>query len=258
MEMQQAELFAARSPRMGVGCHLRLVQPLEKPRTFRSPSPVVTRYQVPVVERRRGEEGGLKLLAPEHVERFLNHLRGESLLVGALCYDLGLRLSQLQFLRIRDVNLTARAIELSDGSKAIPAALYDDLREHISEKLSTRGSLQAGEKRNQLLFSHEAFELVLKACTSSFLDAQQVANDDGVTDRPISTTATSRSGVELGQRARDNFLRVMGWFLTKKASKRGGRIQSPLGLFDKGPKIVRRDRGGVVHSYYLWRAVYSR
>jgi hypothetical protein len=53
-------------------------------------------------------------------------------------------------------------------------------------------------------------------------------------------------------------LRVMGWFHTKRASKRGGQVASPLGLFDKGPKIVRRDRGGIVHSYYLWRAVYSR
>jgi hypothetical protein len=29
---------------------------------------------------------------------------------------------------------------------------------------------------------------------------------------------------------------------------------SPLDLFDKGPRIVRRTYAGVVQAYYLWRA----
>lgn len=264
MEMQQAQLFAARSPRTGIGCHLKLVQPTGSARYFKSASSVETRQEARSVERRPSERGGLRGIAPEHVERFLNHLRGEALLVGALSYDLGLKLSQLRFLRIRDVNLTARVIELSDGAKPIPTALYDELRDHISEKLCSRRGAQGGQKRNQLLFGHEAFEDVLKACARTFADARLEANSDDASAVTISRLRPSRgnsladSGVEVSQRVRDNFLRVMGWFLTKRVSKRGGRIQSPLGLFDKGPKIVRRDRGGVVQSYYLWRAVYSR
>jgi hypothetical protein len=180
------------------------------------------------------------------VERFLNHLRGEALLIGALSYDLGLKLSQLRFLRIRDVNLSARAIELSDGRRAIPHAIFEDLREHIHEKLCGADASSVANKRDQLLFSHESFEQVLLHCASFFRAAenQDVAEADGVSVQP------SRGG-----RVRDNFLRVMGWFHTRRAARRGGQVSSPLGLFEKGPRIVRRDRCGAVSSYYLWRAV---
>ena len=181
---------------------------------------------------------GLRSIAPEDVERFLNQLRGEALLIGALSYDLGLRLSQLRFLRVRDVNLVARAIELSDGRKSIPAAIFEDLKEHIHEKLCGAEASAVAHKRDQLLFSHRAFESVLLSCVSFFATGRE-ANADNV----------------FGVRIKDNFLRVMGWFHTKRAARRGGRVESPLGLFDKGPRIVRRDRGGAVNSYYVWRAV---
>jgi hypothetical protein len=201
---------------------------------------------------------GLKGIAPEHVERFLNQLHGEALLIGALSYDLGLRLSQLRFLRVRDVNLSARVIELSEGAKQIPDALYEDLKEHVSEKISGGQAGRGVHKRDQLLFSHEAFEHVLRTCISFFVGAaREVAQEDSASDLSISGVH-AHHGAELGQRVRDNFLRVMGWFHSKRAARRGGGITSPLGLFDKGPRIVRRDRGGAVHSYYLWRAVYSR
>jgi hypothetical protein len=201
---------------------------------------------------------GLKAIAPEHVERFLNQLHGEALLVGALSYDLGLRLSQLRFLRVRDVNLTARVIELSEGVKPIPASLFEDLKEHVSAKVFGAEGVRGAHRRDQLLFSHEAFEVVLLTCAALFASASgEVANGDGASDLTLSAPHASQ-GTELGQRVRDNFLRVMGWFHSKRAARRGGAIASPLGLFDKGPKIVRRDRGGAVHSYYLWRAVYSR
>jgi hypothetical protein len=99
---------------------------------------------------------------------------------------------------------------------------------------------------------------VLLTCSSFFAGASaDVANQDSASDLTISALH-SHQGTELGQRVRDNFLRVMGWFHSKRAARRGAGAASPLGLFDKGPKIVRRDRGGAVHSYYLWRAVYSR
>jgi hypothetical protein len=210
----------------------------------------------PLKVSKRAAGGWFRAIAPEDVERFLNQLHGEALLVGALSYDLGLRLSQLRFLRIRDVNLTARVIELSDGPKRISGALYDDLREHVSDKLCGTDARGGAQRRDQLLFSHEAFEAVLLQCASFFGGDRRIesANNDTVE----ASALDSSSSTELGQRVRDNLLRVMGWFHTKKVSKRVGRIESPLGLFDKGPKIVRRDRGGAVHSYYLWRAVYSR
>ena len=181
---------------------------------------------------------GLRSISPEDVERFLNQLRGEALLIGALSYDLGLRLSQLRFLRVRDVNLIARAIELVDGRKSIPTAIFEDLKEHINEKLCGLGAAAVAHKRDQLLFSPRAFESVLRNCVS-FFTAGRESNGDN----------------ELGVRIKDNFLRVMGWFHTKRAARRGGRVESPLGLFDKGPRIVRRDRGGALNSYYVWRAV---
>ena len=267
MEMQQTELFAARPVKALVVPHLRLVQRSETVDVSQARAAAVKRHEavapvssVSIAPRKapRAAQSGLRAIAPEHVERFLNQLHGEALLVGALSYDLGLRLSQLRFLRIRDVNLTARVIELSDGAKQIPAAVFDDLKDLISEKMLGAESGRGAQKRDQLLFSHQAFELVLRTCASFFAGAQrEVENDDSASDLTISALH-SNQGTELGQRVRDNFLRVMGWFHTKRAARRGGQVASPLGLFDKGPKIVRRDRGGAVHSYYLWRAVYSR
>jgi hypothetical protein len=225
--------------------------------------PVATRHQhaatsFNVSNQDRKGAAGLKSIAPEHVERFLNQLHGEALIVGALSYDLGLRLSQLRFLRVRDVNLTARVIELSEGAKPISALLFEDLKEHISEKVYGGEVGHGVQRRDQPLFSHEAFEHVLEACASFFAGAScEVGNHHTASELTISALHATQ-GTELGQRVRDNFLRVMGWFHSKRAARRGGAVASPLGLFDKGPKIVRRDRGGVVHSYYLWRAVYSR
>jgi hypothetical protein len=267
MEMQQTELFAARPVKTLAGKspaapYLRLVQPGETIERTLSTSLREEKPEVTVTRSTssrsslstRKPKAGLKSFAPEHVERFLNHLHGEALLVGALSYDLGLRLSQLRFLRVRDVNLCARVIELSDGAKQIPAALFEDLKEHISERVCGSEVARGGAKREQLLFSHEAFESVLRVCASFFANASQAANSQ----ESAAELTISGLHAELGQRVRDNFLRVMGWFHRKRAAKRGAGISSPLGLFDKGPKIVRRDRGGVVHSYYLWRAVYSR
>ena len=128
----------------------------------------------------------------------------------------------------------------------------------MSEKMCGGEVARGIQKRDRLLFSHEAFEHVLLTCASFFGGAsREAANRDSASDLSISALHSSQ-GTELGQRVRDNFLRVMGWFHSKRAARRGGGIASPLGLFDKGPKIVRRDRGGAVHSYYLWRAVYSR
>lgn len=129
----------------------------------------------------------------------------------------------------------------------------------IVEQGETAGEVGHGvQRRDQPLFSHEAFEHVLEACASFFAGAScGVCNHHTASELTISALHATQ-GTELGQRVRDNFLRVVGWFHSKRAARRGGAVASPLGLFDKGPKIVRRDRGGVVHSYYLWRAVYSR
>lgn len=276
MELQQPETFIPRRSENRIP-HLRLVQPgesigsLSAPRG-RAPSgktqparlpkaPAVEKEQdsssIVISRRHQGAAAhGLRGIAPEHVEKFLNGLRGEALLVGALSYDLGLRLSQLRFLRVRDVNLVNRTLSLSEGARPIPQALFEDLREHIADKLCGIDTpLRGGNKRDQLLFSSGAFEGVLASCAAFFAAQASKNADEGSTADVGSSALTAHPSTEIGQKVRDNFLRVMGWFHSKRAAQRGGRIESPLGLFDKGPKIVRRERGGVVNSYYLWRAV---
>jgi hypothetical protein len=154
------------------------------------------------------------------------------------------------------VNLVNRTIALSEGARPVPQALFEDLREHVADKLCG-GDLSArgGNKRDQLLFSSAAFEGVLASC-AAFFAAQASENGDADEVSEVRSSAlSSNPTTEVGQKVRDNFLRVMGWFHSKRAAQRGGKIESPLGLFDKGPKIVRRERGGVINSYYLWRAV---
>lgn len=270
MELQHTDTFIPRRT-TNRPSYLRLVQPGEtkellsvasaKKRTGRVQKAPATEKQpdassVVICRRRESASHGLRGIAPEHVERFLNGLRGESLLVGALSYDLGLRLSQLRFLRVRDVNLVNRTVSLSDGVRPIPQALFEDLREHIAEKLCGGDVIaRVGNKRDQLLFSQGAFEGVLASC-AAFFAAQGSENiHDDATTEVGSSALTAHPSTEIGQKVRDNFLRVMGWFHSKRAAQRGGKIESPLGLFDKGPKIVRRERGGAINSYYLWRAV---
>lgn len=185
---------------------------------------------------------GIRSIAPEHVERFLNRLSGEALLVGALAYDVGVRLSQLRFLRVRDVNLSTREIVLSDGVRRIPEALFEDLRDHISDKVCGEVLAVKTGRRDQLLFEAGAFEVVLQECSLFFQEHGR--SEVGSFEHPR-------------RRRRDSLLRVMGWFHAKRAGGRGRAISSPLALFDKGPRIVRRDRSGSIHAYYLWRAVYS-
>lgn len=263
MEMQQREIFPVSPFKPRKAPHLKVVQLPEKTSVVKGRQSVSLRSglaALPSESERpvRSARLGLKALAPEHLEGFLNLLHGEALLVGALSYDLGLRLSQLRFLRIRDVNLVARVIELSDGPRRIPESLFDDLKEHVSEKMCGRECRQGESKRDQILFSHEAFEGVLNACASFLAKFPgNVADPKDASEVRISSIGRSRRA-EAAPRVRDNLLRVVGWFITKRIARRGGQVESPLGLFDKGPKIVRRARGGGVQSYYLWRAVCSR
>ena len=145
MELQHTETFIPRRT-ANRPTHLRLVQPGETKQFLSAASPKRRSSKIPskvsavekesdasaVVICRRQEPAshGLRGIAPEHVERFLNGLRGEALLVGALSYDLGLRLSQLRFLRVRDVNLVNRTVSLSEEVRPIPQALFEDLREN--------------------------------------------------------------------------------------------------------------------------------
>ena len=231
MEMQNPRTFTPiRSLRSRA--HLSLVPPLNR-RAGGSTEGSERRYDSP-------RQGLLRAIAPEHVERFLNKLHGESLLIAALAYDLGVRLSQLRFLRIRDVNLSSHEILLADGLRRIPTALFDDLRDHISDQVSSSPLDPKSGRREQLLFSSSAFEVVLLECAAFFRVQEEMKGSSSTHRQP---------------RARDSFLRVMGWFHAKRAARKGVSVGSPLALFDKGPRIVRRDRSGSIHSYYLWRAV---
>lgn len=58
---------------------------------------------------------------------------------------------------------------------------------------------------------------------------------------------------EMSRRVNLALLALQGKDVSTKAAGESGPT-SPLELFDKGPRIVRRGRGGVIDAYYLWRA----
>jgi hypothetical protein len=60
----------------------------------------------------------------------------------------------------------------------------------------------------------------------------------------------------LTERCINRVFRLLGRFHAKRALKRGAKLASPLDLFDKGPRIVRRGRRGVIDAYYVWRTAY--
>jgi hypothetical protein len=92
---------------------------------------------------------------------------------------------------------------------------------------------------NDLLFSDSAFSKLLESATN-------VAT--------LIQTKFAHTSARGASTRFDSQLQVLARLHRKHAASRKHRITSPLDLFDKGPRIVRRGRGGVVDAYYLWRA----
>lgn len=220
---------------MNESCALQIQQstPVHSvPTEIPLPEPAVT-LEIPQSE--------LRAALAEHLEVLLGKLRGESLLVATLCYGLGVRVSQLQAVKMRDVSIVEKTIYLAGREREIPEVILGDLEEHIHDRLCGFEASSSSPRREVGLFSVEAFEAL--AAESRRVDAM----------------FCGRMEIESGkgQRAKacfDSRLRILGWFHRRRAARRGIQLRSPIELFDKGPRIVRRGSRGAVDSYYLWRA----
>lgn len=174
-----------------------------------------------------------------HLEVLLGRLRGESLLIAALSYGLGVRMSHLREVRMRDVSISENTVVVGGRERVIPEGILEDLRDHVQERVCGREVSNNLSRREQRLFSDDAFDLF--AQESRYVDAM----------------FAEKLRVSMGQRARaclDSRLRILGWFHKKRAARKGIKFSSALDLLDKGPRIVRRRNAGSVDAYYLWRA----
>jgi integrase len=172
----------------------------------------------------------------EHLEKLLGGLRGEALLVATLSYGLGVRVSALREVKVRDVSLADNTIFLTGRERAIPVVIREDLREYLEDKGDRSAS---GSRRDQKLFGDEAFTTL----------ADESRRVDAIFSSKLRSTEGRRAKACL-----DSRLRILGWFHRKRAARKGLRFSSALELFDKGPRIVRRGQGGRVDAYYAWRA----
>ncbi len=180
------------------------------------------------------------LPALEELEPIFSKLRGTGLILATLSYGLGVRITELRSVRVRDVNLSSGLIRIEGGVRAIPLLLVDDLREYIHERLCGSEASLTVSKREQRLFGDEAFESLLEQ---------------------LSVFHPMRGSQELGaqglmERCFNRIFRILAWRHARAAVRSGTKVRSPLELFDKGPRIVRRGRLGSVDQYYLWRTVY--
>lgn len=182
-----------------------------------------------------------RLPSTEDMEPLFSKLRGVDLILATLAYGLKVRVSDLRAVRVRDVNLANRCIVIGGVLFALPAVVIDDIRDFIHEKLCGSEASVTVSRREQRLFSEEDFQ-------SFFEQASEIQHN-------VASVGEGDSAV-LTERCLNRIFRVLGRFHAKKAIKRGAKIASPLELFDKGPRIVRRGRWGVIDAYYIWRTAY--
>lgn len=182
------------------------------------------------------------------LELLFGSLRAESLLIATLAYGLAVKTSTLRSLRIRDVSISDGSIVISNQLYAIPGEILDDLREFLHERMCGCEAHEASERypnsstfsvRDAQLFSSAAFS-VLDETVRSFGQFLAPSSD------PLCSTTQPRS--------LDSLFRVLGWLHRRALTRSGAPCASALEIFDKGPRIVRRRRAGVLDAYYVWRA----
>jgi hypothetical protein len=180
-----------------------------------------------------------------YLEELLRSLRGEALLVAMLSYGLAVPISAVREVRVRDVGVFDRTILVRGREYPIPATIADDLREFFQERVCGSEASLAFESThsssilNDLLFSDGAFSRLEESARN--------------VEAHLATTFLNTSSHETPTRF-DSQLQVLARLHRKHATSKKHLITSPLELFDKGPRIVRRGRGGVIDAYYLWRA----
>lgn len=177
------------------------------------------------------------------LELLLGSLRGEALVAAMLAYGLGVRVSQLRTLRVRDICLKDKSIFVMGRYKKVPEVALEDLREHLHDRIcgreapavSSDGSSDGVWRRDDLLFSSDALDSLREI--SSMVNKQTGITEDASFDQRF-----------------DSAFKVLGRLHRRSAARFRIRCESPLELFDKGPRIVRRGRGGAIDAYYVWRA----
>jgi hypothetical protein len=175
----------------------------------------------------------------KQLEALLGVLRGEALLIATLSYGLGVRLSHLKTVRVRDVYIGSKRIVIGGRERVVPECILEDLRECLQDRLCGYDASIQGQRREQLLFSEEAFSDLKNGCS--------------IVDAGLATSPESSLAAKISLRP-DSRLSIVGSLHRKWAARQGVRLESPLELLDKGPRIVRRRSGGYIDSYYLWRA----
>jgi hypothetical protein len=203
----------------------------------------------------------LRGLSPEVMEALLSHIHGAPMLLAALAYGCGVSLSSLRHIRLRDLHLGIRGIDIRGRRYAVPTSLTEDLREYIHERVCGSDATVGVFRRDQPLFSQESFEALrqhAESCISQgifdWLDPECAKLfADAVSERFLETCLLALSRKHARQIAvREKIERA-----PRKRAQKGDVITtgSPLELFEKGPKIVRRDRAGSINAYYLWRVL---
>lgn len=176
-------------------------------------------------------------------ELLFGSLRGEALVAAMLAYGLGVRASELRVLRVRDVCLKDRSIFIMGRYRKLPEHALHDIRELLHDRVCGReaptihsdGSSDGVWRREDLLFSSNAFDLLLEV--SRVVNKQASIIEDLIFNKRF-----------------DSAFKILSRLHRRSAAKFGVVRESPLELFDKGPRIVRRGRGGVIDAYYVWRA----
>jgi hypothetical protein len=165
------------------------------------------------------------LLSLQSVERLLRKGKGDVLLLTALSYDLGVQMPSLCTVKVRDVNLSRRRIFVRSREFVISPEVFDELRDYIHDRLCGLEATVSADKREEVLFPQETL------CAADAL---------------LSSCAISRQQ-----------LRASGRVHLRRAIRRGCSVTSPLGLMDRGPRIVRRGPGGAISGCYVWRGAVS-
>jgi hypothetical protein len=194
------------------------------------------------------------------IETLFSSVREGALLIAALSYGLEVPIRQLRTMRVRDVNTAAQAVIVGSKVYQIPRAIQDDLKEYLHEKLCGYEVSIGSSRRDQLLFSEvewRTFEAQFISLWRGFL-----SNADGVDEAMrVSALRTSRrlhdDNVSHESELFNRALCLMARFHRRRAKRAGIDLVSALELLDKGPRIVRRGRSGIIQAYYAWRVQLS-
>lgn len=178
---------------------------------------------------------------PESFEALLSQLRGGALLLALLSYDLRLPLSVIRRLRVRDLDLHNRTIILEGKGYAISECLLEDLREHLHGRLCGYEASIRISRREQVVFS-ALDEINLRRESCRWWAGLMDLSDNHCSDQESSEARLFEWGFALA-----------GRYHMRRSNRCDILLDSPLDLFDKGPRIVRRGRAGVQIAYYLWR-----